>query len=104
MMGVTLVAPTSSVIHTNGERAQIMVQRKPGSGLFSRRTASSLFGDSGQSNSIFGKARISGEYTGNTWKSASRKSGQPAHSLGKQDKPKRGKNSKDRRQANKVGK
>ena len=79
-----------------------MVQRKPSTGLFSRRSAGGLFGDSGQSNSIFGQAGSKGEYTGNTWKSASRKSGQPAHSLGKQDAPKRGKNSKDRGQANKV--
>ena len=74
-----------------------MVQRKPGTGLFSRRTASSLFGDSGQSNSIFGKAGTKGEYTGNTWKSASRKGGQPAHSIGKQDKPKQGKHRKNSR-------
>lgn len=79
-----------------------MVQRKPSSGLFSRRSAGGLFGDSGQSDSIFGKTRGKGEYTGNTWKPTSGKSRQPAHSIGKQDKPKRGKNRKNRGQANKV--
>ena len=81
-----------------------MVSRKPSSGLFSRRSAGGLFGDSGQSNSIFGQAGSKGEYTGNTWKSASRKSGQPAHSIGKQDKPKQSKHRKNSGQANKVGK
>ena len=91
------------MIHTDGERVQVMVSRKSRTGIFSSRTTSGLFGDRGESNSVFGKARSKSEYFGDEGKPAPRKSGWAAHHARKRTEKQQGKTRKARRQVNKVG-
>lgn len=77
-----------------------MVSRKSHTGLFSSRTTGGIFGDTGQSDSIFGKARVKGEYTGDKGKSPRRKARVSPNIAGKPSKGKQRKNRPNRRRSN----
>lgn len=77
---------------SNDRSGKVMVVGKPKSGIFSRRSSRSGWGSGSQSDSVFGKAGDTSNYSRNKGLASTRKAGTSADKSRKSSKKRQGKN------------